>query len=92
MITGASLRSAITLHRASGTPMLIAATTSPLMSRTGAAMDATPISRSLTASAQPRRRTRSSSAASWDRSVIVCGVSAVKGAARSTACRLASGR
>ena len=72
--------------------MLIAATTSPLTSRTGAAMDATPISRSLTASAQPRRRTRSSSAASWDRSVIVCGVRAVKGAARSTACRLASGR
>ena len=51
MITGASLRSAITLHRASGTPMLIAAITSPLTSRSGAAMDATPISRSLTASA-----------------------------------------
>ena len=60
--------------------------------RTGAAMDATPISRSLTASAQPRRRTRSSSAANWDRSVIVCGVRAVNGAARSTTCRLASGR
>ena len=89
---GASLRSAITLHRANGTPMLIAATTSPVTSRTGAAMDAMPISRSLIASAQPRWRTRASSATSCSREVIVCGVSAVSGAARSTACRLASGR
>ena len=91
MITGASLRSAITLHRASGTPMLIAATTSPLTSRIGAAMDATPISRSLTASAQPRRADRSSSARERERSVIVCGVSAAERPAR-TASRLASGR
>ena len=72
--------------------MLIAATTSPVTSRTGAAMDATPISRSLMASAQPRRRTRSSSASNRDREVMVYSVRAVNGAARSTACRLASGR
>ena len=50
-------------NRQTGAPILIAATTAPCRSRIGAARQATPISRSLIASAQPRARTVASARA-----------------------------
>ena len=61
--------------------MLIAATTRPDASRIGAAIEATPISRSSTASDQPRARIRASSVRSTAGSVIDFGVICASGEA-----------
>ena len=64
------------------TPMIPAS--SPLLSRTGAAIAASPSSRSSRASANPRLRTCASSSTSRSRVVIVRGVNAVNGSAGSS--------
>ena len=75
-----------------GAPMLMAATTRPDVSRIGAAIEATPISRSSTASDQPRARIRASSVRSAAGSVTDFGVICASGdAAASTRSQLRLG-
>ncbi len=76
---GVAPRAAFASNRDAGPCTPTMPTSSPRLSRTGAAIAARPSSRSSLASAKPRRRTRPSSSTSRSRVVIVRGVKPASG-------------